>query len=124
MSAASDPPNLDYTSILKPWVLRRRKWLGGIAGVVFLLVFLAVACPYVSRTGPVGLGVRIIFAFWTIAVPVWFFIESVYGVDDTKAFEPDFKSRKDDLKAMQEAARSVWAGCAAAVAVLLWKLGE
>jgi hypothetical protein len=51
------------------------------------------------------------------------FIEFVYGVDDTKMSEPNFKSHKDELKALQDAARS-WAGCAAAVAVLLWNLAE
>ena len=124
MSAIADPGHRDYTAILQPWVLRWRPRLGAIAGVVFLFVFFAVACPYVPRTGWVGRVVRIVFALWTIAVPVWFFVESVYGVDNTKASEPDLKSRKDELKAMQEAARSVWAGCAAAVAVLLWKLDE
>ena len=124
MSATTDPGNLNYTAILQPWVLQWRPWLGGIAGVVFLLVFLAVA--RVPRKGSVGRGVRIVFAVWTIAVPGWFFIESVYGVDDTKRSNSDidFKSRQDELKAMQDAARSVWAGCAAAVAVLLWKLDD
>ena len=90
------------------WVLQWRSRLGGIAGVV-LLVFLEVACPYVPRTGSVGRGVRIVFALCTIGVPGWFFIESVYGVDDTKRCNSDIdlKSRKDELKAMQEAARSV-----------------
>ena len=122
MSAASDPPTLDYTSILVPWVLRRRKRFGGIAGVVFLLVFCGGSAP--TFQGLVRLvWASIIFALWTIAVPVWSLVSRYGGT--TKAFEPDFKSRKDDLKAMQEAARSVWRDAAqAAVAVLLWKLGE
>jgi hypothetical protein len=65
---------------------------------------------------------RLLFAFWTIAVPCYFFLETVYGIKTDLSDKQ--KAKLDQFKASQDAARAVWAGCAAAIAVLILKPGS
>src|SRR6516225_6632036 len=115
----------DYTVILSPWVRSWRNSLSWAAAVAFGLIFLAIVFrPDKPHLALLDLAIRIAFALWTIAVPAWFFVERVYGIAPSATSNPDFVKYKAELKDMQDAARAVWAGCAAALAVLLWKLGE
>jgi hypothetical protein len=104
-------------SILKRWLFLSRVPLAALSGVVFLIVFIAVAV----RGDKVGLSVRLLYALWTFGVPLYFFVETVYGVDPEKA--KINKAQLEQFKATQDAARPVWAACAAALSVLLLKGG-
>jgi hypothetical protein len=51
-------------------------------------------------------------------VPLYFLVETAYGVDYMCE-----KEKLDQFKAVQDAARAVWAGCAAAIGILILKIG-
>jgi hypothetical protein len=65
--------------------------------------------------------VKIVYAIWTVLVPLWFFMEWVYGVNWKVATQPDKKPALDYMKGCQDQARAVWAGFAAVAGILLLK---
>jgi hypothetical protein len=106
----------DYRSILKPWVLKARGPASVVAALVFfILVGMAASGHYNNPWG------RFLYATWTGLLPLWFFVERVYGIDLTQADNSGFEAKRTEFKAMQEAARTVWAGCAAALGILMIK---
>jgi hypothetical protein len=74
------------------------------------------ACDLPMRT-------KLLYAAWTAAVPIYFAAEWVYGINWDIAQAPDNKARLDYVKACQDQARTIWAGLALAIGVLLLKIG-
>jgi hypothetical protein len=66
---------------------------------------------------------KLVYALWTVSVPLYFFAEWVLGIDWAVAKQPEKKPALDYVKGCQDQARTVWAGFAAALAVLLLKFG-
>ena len=100
-----------------------------VAVVVFLIllglaIWSRLMPPAIDQAKPalnlVQFLARLFFAVWTIGVPFWLLMEFVdcrrpkQGESDS-----DFNARQEELRTLQEAVRPVWAGCAAAVGIML-----
>jgi hypothetical protein len=101
-------------SVLRRGMFLARPPLAALAAVVFAFVFWSVA----TCGAQVGIGVRLLYALWTVGIPLYFFVETIYGVDPAKSKD---EAKMKTFKATQDAARPVWIACAAALGVLLLK---
>lgn len=101
-------------SILRRGMFLARPPLAALATVVFVVVFWSAA----AYGDEVGVGVRLLYALWTFGIPLYFFVETIHGVDPAKAED---EAKMTAFKATQDAARPVWVACAASLGVLLLK---
>lgn len=112
------PPN----PVVELWVIWVRIPFAVLAACVFGCICYKLY-PFVKdengSTKIVDPRTKLLFAIWTIGVPIYLFVETAFGtklpVDETG------KAMLEHFKAAQDAARAVWAGCAAAIAVLILK---
>ncbi len=107
-------------------IARQRELAGWLGGIMFVVVFLWALIGIGMHWAAADhrwIPVRLLYGAWTIAVPLWFFVEYVYCAGASATLSAREEARKP-VKAMQEAARPVWAGCAAALGLLLVMVGH
>ena len=102
------------------WIARQRALAGWVGTLVFAALILAIIYgkyPYLTWNTSLMLS---LYACWTIGVPLWLFLETIEGRKMRSGETPDqYKARVEHLSATQNAARQVWAGCAAAIGIFL-----
>jgi hypothetical protein len=111
-----------------PWVERYSPYLSWGFTAVFILVTCATVLgwQFLESNSVWWLAIKITYFGWTIAVPLWMFLEVVWGfrpVFPTDKEYPEYVKELEVLKVKQDAARPVWAGAAAALGILLLKAG-
>jgi hypothetical protein len=124
----------------------KRECASWVAGILFAYIFVVILLGIHNDVkNGYWLWARLLYGVWTIGVPMWFFLEYVYcsgkrpakpvksaetaaeTVDyETKLadYEAKLESLRKDIKGLQEAARPVWAGCVAALGLLLVMVGN
>ena len=110
-----DPKN----GVVKCWVIWARIPFAILAVLIFGCICVKL---WDADAKSVDATTKLLFAAWTIAVPLYFFVETVYGINPK--FAEQLTAKLDQFKASQDAARGLWAGCAAAIAVLILKPGS
>ena len=92
-----------------------------LAGLAATLISHVHACTTNQQCNPITIWWKVAYGIWIVGVPIYFFVEWVYGVDWKVAHDPNNKHRLDYFKECQSQARTVWAAFATALGLLLLK---
>ena len=112
-------------NLLKASFKRARLW-GATVSVIMLIAIIAGICTAAGGCGEHHHGgwVEFVYAVWTAAAPIYFFLEWVYGINWVTAHHPENQPALDYLKGCQDQARAVRVGLAGVIGILLLKSGQ
>lgn len=108
---------------LKPCMRKLRLSASGGAVILFAIIVGMTIHGHINRATSFSelLYAKIGYCVWTILVPLWFFLEVVYGFQNEKPINATYKDEFDRVKAFQDAARPLWVACAAVMGLILFK---
>lgn len=98
---------------------------GAVVSVVILTAIIGGIRTAVGECEAHHLGgwIEFVYAVWTAAVPIYFFLEWICGIDWKAAQKRENQSALEYLKGCQDQARAVWIGLAGVIGILLLKYG-